>query len=202
MLKDDIKAKNIRRVIHFTRIENLNKILQEGLRPRDELSTGEYIYNDEHRIDGYTNAVCCSICYPNYKMFYKLRMEDPTAEWVIIGIKTKVLWKKDVAFCFDNAASSDIITLPLEVLKGSEAFLKMFEEYDNKPSRHAMGLPDCYPTNPQAEVLVFDTIDPKDIFGLVFETQERKDEYKKRFPDLQMLGNKKYFSARHDYDHW
>ena len=105
-LKDIVESRNIEFVVHFTRIEILVSILKNGIIPRQELESNnsEAKFNDEHRIDGFKNATCCSICHPNYKMFYSYRQADLAQEWVVIGIKKDIIWEKDCAFCVENAA--------------------------------------------------------------------------------------------------
>lgn len=204
MLQQTIQSRNIKYLIHFTRIENLERILSEGLKAKDTLVTEgiPFLWNDAHRLDGRTNASCCSIGHPNYKMFYSLRCEHPGSEWVVLGIKPSILWEKNVAFCFTNAASSSITRLPLNSLKGVNAFNKLFDEVPGKPTRQTLGLAENFPTDPQAEILVFETIETEDIFGVVFQSSARRDEYKIRFSDKQVLYIPNFFSPRHDYQHW
>lgn len=204
MLQNAIQTRDIKYLLHFTRLENLNRILSEGLKPKDILVAEgmPFLWNDAQRLDRRTNALCCSIGHPNYKMFYSLRCEHSGSEWVVLAIKPSILWRKDVAFCFTNAASSSITRLPLHSLKGVNAFNKLFDEVVGKPTRQELGLANNFPTDPQAEILVFDVIEPDDIFGVAFQFQARCDEYKVRLPDKQVLCNSKYFSSRHDYQHW
>lgn len=122
----------------------------------------ENIVNDSVRLDGHLDASCISITFPNYKMFYRLRREEATRdeEWVVIGILPEVLWKKDCAFCYSNAATNAIATSNIETFKNRQAFENMFSEFIGKPTRAQMGLSLDEATDPQAEVLVFDVIEP------------------------------------------
>ena len=78
----------------------------------------------------------------------------------------------------------------------------MYDEYPGKPARKVLGIGDSQPTNPQAEVLVFDRIEPELIGGVAFATQSTMDSHKayakgrpvKLFPGL--------FNPRVDYPHW
>jgi hypothetical protein len=100
-MKEIVKNRKIKHLIHFTRIENLKSILSDGIKTRENLeeSGKGIIFNDTDRADNCTNAICCSICHPNYKMFYSLRQRDSNKEWVVIAIKKDIIWKKDCAFC-------------------------------------------------------------------------------------------------------
>ena len=69
------EERGITTLIHFTRIENLQNILQEGLLGRSFLEERrqEFLFNDNDRADGHKEAVCLSISFPNYQMFYRIR---------------------------------------------------------------------------------------------------------------------------------
>jgi len=68
-------ARRIDTLIHFTRLENLAGILADGILPRSAPGgqARRVIFNDGVRIDGHKDAVCLSVSFPNYKMFYKYR---------------------------------------------------------------------------------------------------------------------------------
>ncbi|RBQ29813.1 DarT ssDNA thymidine ADP-ribosyltransferase family protein [Aliarcobacter vitoriensis] len=205
ILENFVNQRGIEYIIHFTRIENLDSILSSGLIPRDELErTGtNSIFNDEHRYDNCKNALCCSIGHPNYKMFYSLRMNNPGTEWCVIGIKKDVLWNKDCAFCVENAASNSVTSIPINQRRGLQAFIKLFDEIENKPPRNVLAIPDNCPTNPQAEILVFDTIEVDNIMGVVFQSQERANEYTKRYNKTNFFHYyKAFFYGRKDHEHW
>jgi hypothetical protein len=72
-VQEYVAEREIDCLVHFTRASNLDSILQRGLLPRDILMVEGYNdFNDQYRHDG-TNAVCLSIGFPNYKMFFSLR---------------------------------------------------------------------------------------------------------------------------------
>jgi len=199
-----VESRGIEFVIHFTRIENLKSILENGIIPREELENNNTsaTFNDQYRIDGCKNATCCSICHPNYKMFYTLRQEDTDQEWVVIGIKKDIIWEKDCAFCVENAASANVTSIPIWQRKGKEAFQKLFEELINPPTRKELKIPESCPTNPQAEILVFDYIEPEDIVGVAFQNQDRADEYAKLYKGFNFIYHRGFFKPRVDYEFW
>ncbi len=204
ILKKVVKDREIEFVIHFTRIENLKSILEKGIKPRKKLEKKKIksIFNDEYRIDGFKNATCCSICHPNYKMFYSLRQSDIEQEWAVIGIKKDIIWEKDCAFCIENAASSNVTSIPIEQRKGKKAFKKLFDELGTSPTRKELKIPDSCPTNPQAEILVFEDIKPKDIVGVAFNSSARAEEYKKLYEDFTFVYHRAFFGPRLDYEFW
>ena len=203
-LRDRVLARGIKYVLHFTQTENLTQILKQGLIPRAilEKSAHQATFNDPDRFDGQPQASCASIGHPNYKMFFHLRRLQPDQEWCVIGIKADVLWKKECAFCKENAASSNVTCIPIADRKGEIAFEKIFEEYDGKPSRDVLRLTPNFPTNPQAEILIFDIVEPELIVGALLKSNEALRRFKGVFPHLNLRLGKAAFSARRDYQHW
>jgi len=120
-IEDIIIKRNIKHLIHFTRIENLENILVNGLIPRnamkdefvdllsfwmdenEEENGGKYFYNDLNRLDNKLDYSCLSVGFPNDKMFYKLKLECPHAEWVIISISPQILVNHECLFYPCNA---------------------------------------------------------------------------------------------------
>ena len=101
------KKRCITTLFHFTRIENLQSILHEGLIGRSILETRgkQFLWNDNDRSDCCPQATCLSISFPNYKMFWEIRKTKEKAEgikdsqWVVLLLDAKVLWELDCAFC-------------------------------------------------------------------------------------------------------
>ncbi|NLS56071.1 DarT ssDNA thymidine ADP-ribosyltransferase family protein [Hafnia alvei] len=110
-------------------------------------------------------------------MFYKCRQADTHADWVVLGISPRVLSDKNCAFCKRNAATKEISGQPLENLQTPASLEGMFEEIENYSSRQMQGLKPSHTTDVQAEVLVFDVIEPQYIFGAVFNKQDLKTHY-------------------------
>lgn len=93
--------RDITLLCHFTRIENLHSILQQGLLGRNLLETRrqQFLFNDHDRVDGHKEAICLSISFPNYQMFYSIREEKKEtqeandSQWVVLLLDAKVLWE-------------------------------------------------------------------------------------------------------------
>ena len=66
------QARKIPHLVHFTRLENLDSILNHGLLTRAECAARQIasVNTDTQRLD-YQEAVCVSVSFPNYKMFYR-----------------------------------------------------------------------------------------------------------------------------------
>lgn len=92
-MENEVKSRSINYVWHFTKIENVDSILANGLIPRATLEAqgAAVAYNDQCRMDGQRTANCLSIGYPNYKMFYSLRCQDSSQIWVVVAFKPEIL---------------------------------------------------------------------------------------------------------------
>lgn len=193
---DDIKKiiarraaeRGIQYLVHFTRQENLPSITTYGLRSRQELNnlSVPFTFNDSHRLDGLLNSISLSITFPNYKMFYSYRMQNRSASWAVILLDTiEVLGNLDCAFQYHNAACREIRSTPIESRKTLKAFEYMFFDGNN---RKTFDLKDNETTNPQAEVLCFDSIPSKFFKGVILPTTKGVAE--------------NYFAPRRDYSYW
>lgn len=203
-MKSAVEKRGIKFVYHFTRLENLGGILSSGIILRATLeSNGAAVnYNDPYRYDDCTDASCFSIGFPNYKMFWGLRKDNPGKEWVVIACKPDILWLKDCVFCYENAASDTVTSIPLKDRKGVDAFERLFSPAEGKPSRKELGLSDHIPTNPQAEVLVFGIVEPKYIAGVICQKESAKERLEKAYPNFAFERNQAAFNARKDYASW
>ncbi|MFB1082483.1 DarT ssDNA thymidine ADP-ribosyltransferase family protein [Jeotgalibacillus sp. JSM ZJ347] len=204
-IKKFVEGRDIRYLVHFTKAKNLYNILTEGLLPVQTLTNKElaYNFNDEKRMDGYLDASCLSIQFPNYKMFYKYRCRDWSEDWVILGIRASVLWEKHCMYCVENAASNKMKNTPAYDKKGLRGLQNLYQEYPGKPSRKELKINDSYPTHPQAEVLVFDEIGLDDILGIAFENQYTLNNYRAIIPPtIKARVSKKLFECRIDDEHW
>ena len=200
VIRAHVKEVEIPYLVHFTRTANLPAIMQNGLYPisrASEIGAAPHI-NDELRLDGHLDGISLSIGFPNYQMFWKYRQENPDIDWSVLVITPSVLWLKDCAFCKHNAADARISSLPLDTLKTSQALVGMYEEIPGIEPREDQKLKSYDPTDPQAEVLVFDIIEPELILGATFATKATKDEYENLFGErkLRVDGNKRFFASR------
>ncbi|WP_109096913.1 DarT ssDNA thymidine ADP-ribosyltransferase family protein [Azospirillum sp. TSH64] len=166
-------------LVHFTRAVNLPSIMTHGLYPiaRAHEVGAAPIINDRHRIDGRLGGTSLSIAFPNCQMLYKYRMESAGTDWAIIVLEPSVLWEKECAFCRHNAADNRIRFQPLPKLMKLEAFSGMFEEIEGIESRSEQKLNTFDPTDVQAEVLVFDVVEPRYIAGALFDSVAAQANY-------------------------
>lgn len=200
-IEEYVNERSINYLVHFTRLANLASILQRGLVTRDTLELeGNGELNDQYRLDG-TNAICVSIGFPNYKMFYRLRREHEASEWIVLVIKTSALWQLPAAFCVTNAASAEVTAIPLQQRMTLDAFKAMYGDFNGKV-RSTLGLENRLPTNPQAEVLMVAGVPRQYVLGAYVQTEGMKKKIEAMYPGFEVRVNNAYFSARSDYAHW
>lgn len=164
-------------LLHFTRAVNLPLILAHGLYPISrvhEVGAAPQV-NDQYRWDGHRDGTSLSIGFPNCQMLYKYRMAEPEVDWAILLIHPAALWMKRCAFCRHNAADGRISGQPLVNLMTPEAFVGMYAEIDGIASREEQKLKSFDPTDVQAEVLVFEVIEPQFLIGVIFEKATVRD---------------------------
>lgn len=203
-MKEILQKKGIKTLYHFTRAENLDNIFKYGIVPRTILSEKniDSFYNDDYRYDACMNAVCISIEFPNYKMFYKLRMDNPQSDWVVLKLSAKILCDFKCAYCWTNAGDANVYNIPLEEREDEKAFVDLFNNKLGYPEREMLQISDCYPTNPQAEVLVFGIIPVQYIQAVHFENSEVMNKYLKFTPNKISSINASVFGPREDWKLW
>jgi hypothetical protein len=179
-LRKIVAEKNISYLLHFTRAKNLPSIMSNGLLSVEKSEQQSFApqINDKFRWDNHRDATSISISHPNSRMFYKYRMEIPTDDWAVLILPTSILWEKNCAFCIHNAADRRIRHKSLSELTGAEAFADLFSDVDGVPSRAQQNLNPFEPTDIQAEVLVFNDIEPNQIMSVIFEADSTLDAYK------------------------
>ena len=207
-----VAQREIPYLIHFTRACNVSSILKHGLLPRKELRKrlGRQFklveINDQQRYDQHLDANCLSISYPNYRMFFRYQTANPESYWAVIHIRTDILWKMDCAFCITNAASNCIRSRPIEELKTASALAALFNDFESGSdgvTRSSLPIPNCFPTNPQAEVLVFETIPASDVMAIYLKEQdELSTKLTDSWSDVPVKFSRAFFGPRVDFEHW
>ncbi len=204
--------RGINTLCHFTRIERLPSILHRGLLNRNFLETLPSKirpqFPDPNRDDGYKDAICLSISFPNYRMFFSKTGHTNQREWVVLLLDARILWEKDCAFCHQNARFEPVLGVRLGDRKKLASLKRMFQNWDF----HATGLryqrqqiPDNYPTHPEAEVLVFDSIPAEYINEVHFYDDTALQTWLKDNPGTyspKFYANRQYFGPRCDYKIW
>lgn len=173
-------------LIHFTRCENLPSILRHGLLSVEECEAKDIctIRNDSLRLDAQPDGISLSIAFPNYRMFYKYRKLDIAAGWAVLVLSPKLLWEKNCGFYRYNAADSRMHNLPRWKATSLEAFRKMFETPD---AHREHWLRPYDPTDPQAEVMVYEKIEAKYIETIAFETKAAAEKWRHVLGGIEII---------------
>jgi len=195
-IEDILKSRFIEHLVHFTQADNLPSIFREGLVSIDDarLRGINVRTNDSDRYDGYLNAISLSISLPNAKMFYKLRMLRPEIDWALLLIDPAVLYEKRCGFCRFNAADRRIPKRSEDALVGAERFAGMFDR--SIPSKEIEFLRPCDPTDPQAEVLIFEPVELTRIRSVVFFDEKVLRCYEDVVQEVQKSVDRTFLDSR------
>lgn len=168
-----LRARGIKHLAHFTNVENLESIFTFGLYSRKCLESLhiEYKFTDRDRYDG-IDAICTSVEFPNYKMFYQKRNQYPLYDWAVLWIDADILMRRRARFFETNAASAYA-----HPLRGTDGFEQMFCGDSRSPY-----LPKMFPTDPQAEIQIEDHIPAEYIKYVCFQDSCSLEKYRGVLP--------------------
>lgn len=179
-IQAEIRARGIQYLLHFTNKDNLPGIVEHGILSRNRLNelNLDAWGSREERLDGNDWATSVSIMHSDLKMFEAKRWLQPGVEWIFLVLDPSILWGLECHFHASNAAST--AAKRVNHRSGSTtAFLKLFEDWQEygldlklRSHREAHSIPDFLPTDPSAEVQVFDDIPPGCILGALVEREE------------------------------
>jgi len=216
-IKQIIIDRQIKHLVHFTRLENLTSILKHGLVPvsLQEQRGIRSVKNDKERREGRKDCTSCSVEFPNYQMFYSYRMNNPEFTWVVLIIDANILLVdfRDIYFSYTNAARAHQKTnRRFHWFRSPEEFEAMFSQpcmlyTQNNFSREQQSISDNMPTDPQAEILISDIIDPQYINRVCFNDKDDLSSYLSRKEIIDEGTNKfccdpTLFNYRKDYEFW
>lgn len=170
-----ILRRKIKKLIHFTNIQNLESILNNGILTRNILDEKNivYKYTDEKRFDGRPDCTCLSIEYPNSKMLH-YKKYNSLNKYVMIVLDAESILSNNLKkyYVYINAANSNAAYLLTSDILTSPRYLKnMFlpSVSDTKYTYEREDTdPDFITTNPQAEILINGCIDTTDIMEIHF----------------------------------
>lgn len=195
-----MEKNDIHYVYHFTPLGNLPSILKHGIVPRQACKNAGIPceYTDYLRFDGQINASCLSIGFPNYKMFYRKRNEFPKKKWAVIEIDSQIILELACRFYPTNAARNDMCQLQTSEVTGYRGLTKMFARNSCSTACNMWGWQKFYTTDPQAELLVYETI-PSKRFKKIF-VQESCPELV--LPASLVVVDDSFFKPRCDWELW
>ena len=189
--------RDIRCLLHFTQIANMPSIMQYGLLSRQKLGELGVLAHasDDYRLDNNNEVVSVSISRINQMMFESKRRKSRGSSWIILIISPEILWTHSCKFCWRNAAKNEIKN-HRGWRGGYWAFQKMFDVDSNMQN----SLHPRFPTDPEAEVQVLESIEAKYILGAIVEHSlvvERVQKYLDSLGDMkkrEVIIEKYYFS--------
>lgn len=193
-----LERRGIKYLLHFTRVENLESIFSHGFLPvsSQKLRGISAVRSDVNRFDGVLDGTSFSVMFPNYKMFYQLRTDNPLSDYAVLAVDANVLCDFEALFYPSNAAAT--------FGGGSvDDFEKMFSDYPGFISRHELGIRDCYTTDPQSEIIIKGDIPAEYIKGVYFNDPYVCHVYSKFIPSwCQRDVSYSLFKYRSDYEYW
>ena len=197
LYQDVIRQREIHRLCHFTRIDRLQSILENGLLASNYEGIEK---NDADRWDGHLDCICTSVEYPN--TFYLAQLVERTntniEDWVILEINTGVINDSSL-FCQVNAAKDS----GMHLKSGVEAFSSLFDSHIEISSRDRnKNWIDCVPTDLQAEILIRDRIDVGNLTGVIFHSNCNKNLIPHNIPNHIRLRHSKDLFAKYGVVNW
>jgi hypothetical protein len=185
-----LKERDITNLIHFTPLTNLERILQDGLKPCKYNTKEENILNRNTRLCIDNEFVSFSIEHSNY-MYLNSLLEKYNTKIVILVFSSNVLLGKTLELHKSNPA------IPRWGIAKSLEDL-FFEKYrfNNLPSK--------YPTDPRAEIKIKGDISKSYLKEIHFSKDTKKEFkiYKQRYPELLIRQDDSLFLPRIDDSHW
>lgn len=160
-----LERRNIQHFVHFTRLENLEGILRSGLIPpamleRQALAT-PFVRTDNGRWDGVPEASCLSVTRPNHLMFQSRHGDGKS--WVVLGFSAAKVLELPSIFIETNAATGGRKyrhTASLQYMRNKATAMAFEEMFPNDEWLKRLKIEPNQTSDPQAEVLVLDTISP------------------------------------------
>jgi hypothetical protein len=198
--KSIIDQRGIKYLIHFTRFESVTAIVGEGkILPRNKLHNISYEWqelvmpNSKERWDD-TKNLNTSIMHPNISLLNIFRDNHyPGSRFCILGINPTYIYEQNTEFSITNAtyypAKKFGINSFINTFKSmfmNEVSGKLIGNYKWETTFRKSTLPDYYPTDPQAEVLIQSEIPYNDIIFIACRNQYEHDILASAFDVLEL----------------
>ncbi len=138
-IQEIIQKRGIRKLVHFTRLKNLESIYKYGILSRDQIEKEkiQVEFNDNWRRDTWLKTSSFSVTKKNSYLFnvFVERYKTQESDWFEILISPSILTERKCIFCDHNAASRqfDIFRENPKTLSGPEflnpcLMIKFFEQ--------------------------------------------------------------------------
>ncbi len=213
-LKEWLSKHQITELFHFSPLENLGGILNQGLVTVLELKLSKSVFkaNDHDRYDE-TGGICTSLGFPNYKLLYRAQLER-ALEPVILRIDPRALFIVPWIAVPTNAATREMRRFMRERSKdliGIDALSRMYLEEvpissESPARRSTLELPESFPTDPQAEVIFLERIPPYLIMSLCVPNDSMSEKVtqivQREKRHLRVEKRADLYKSRKDFNFW
>ena len=188
-LKTVIQQRGISRLVHFTPLNNLfsiiemqavvarDRVLRIAKERADQFLLDYVNFNDSVRLDGRTSYINLSIEHPNTTLFSRFRERYTICDvWCVLQLVPQCLGLPGALYCVGNAASSRVRSCGTGAT--IDHLLALFADKVVTGNQYGqrtltrVNLAACYPTDPQAEVLVPGEIDLSLVKSVAFEDEQ------------------------------
>lgn len=195
------ERRNITCFTHFTRIDNLNSILDNGILSVYDLNHGnfEYCSSDKERMDNHLEEISVSVSYPNSQMLYS-KIRNLGGDWAVMELDPYFVLKRKCDFFKTNAASNFVKEIRQQRENNlSTYFEEMFaEKIDGE--RTQKDLPENFTTDEQAEIMVYRHISVYAIKAVHFQNENSIDQFSDKLKNLGIkYDNSDYFFHARKY---
>lgn len=174
-----INERQITRLCHFTKGKNFTHIVNEfgGILGSDRIPSNYRDVNDDKRLDGKLNYVCCSVEYPNLYYLSSIKDNDKLFnEWIILLINPRIMTEKECLFSPVNAATESGKYINV----GRVGFASLFSQVVTTSKRRIVRTEKMLkpaPTDFQAEVLIKEKVPLEYIEGIIVANEEAERTY-------------------------
>lgn len=209
-----LRNREVEKLLHFTNMGNLLSIMENGLLSVNQLVNKNISYfgSDKDRFDNKLDYICTSISFPNYKMFYSKRIENKNDTWIILKINLQIIIDKDDSLFLPTNSADKIIQGELAKNKdyyttnqALEDLFKFKVNYRGEVKYRQDSLINRnMTTNPQAEILICDTIDIKYIDSVIVENEQEQKKVQNILDNKSILieVDSELFGYREDFENW
>ncbi|WP_294953178.1 DarT ssDNA thymidine ADP-ribosyltransferase family protein [uncultured Eubacterium sp.] len=197
-------ARNVKYLVHFTPIENIDSILKNGIcSVFNQIRNGiNSLRPDKDRFDGLLDFISCSISFPNYKYKYSKEINE-NIHFAVILLDIELLKtynSGEILLSVENAAKNTPFAKSIDELFSEVAYNRIT---GNKSTRKELKINEYDTTNPQSEILIKGYIDKKYIETICLYSHDYYELIEKGIQsELFDKRATEYLKYRLDYKFW
>ena len=201
-IRAEIQRRNITRVCHFTRLENIRSIHDHGILSTRSLDVkkrsgtiNDFEQNDDQRLDE-DYGISCSVQFPNIRLLRKwMDYKYSGISWVILNLNPEVLCNNGAVnkFCETNAATQRGALVQC----GSQGFKSMFKDQIQTATGKLIrdsSLHSSSTTDIQAEALLYGPIEWSQIQSITTHSESDQRELQESFSDVNVIFHQESFT--------